>query len=391
MNRKIIPIIFIIIMCVIPNIVLANNSEYYKESYWEWHTRTTDTDAAYNGKHIQINNNKIDFFGYGDISYKDFLYKEYEFEGNKIFKFQLDESRANYHTLDGAGFILNAKKSNGKLTGDILVIQQNDITIFRLENVDIQEFETTNDRLLSDYQKDQFTSNILLTQQKPTAQDGIHRFVIKTSPTNITVIDNEEEVIDLDLDYKKHAGDDFGLIASYNSHNCSQLTQIEFSEFEIELKDYAIQILNTDKKDNPIQKSKFQISDSEGNILKEVTTDDNGQIYLRGITSGEYKLRQTAVNDEYILNKDEIEFTVTNDGEILDSNTNKEIELHVINEKKVITKVENDIKNNSNNKEDNKEELPAKLPDAGKTWFVGLIILALISIVVQYKGFRKIK
>ena len=53
-----------------------NWDEWQKEDYWEWHTRETTKDMAYNGKHIQIQDNAIDFYGYGVTSYKDFLYKE---------------------------------------------------------------------------------------------------------------------------------------------------------------------------------------------------------------------------------------------------------------------------------------------------------------------------
>ena len=62
-------------------------NEWQKEDYWEWHTRTTTNDKAYNGNHIVIQNVVIGFYGYWKNSYKDFLYKKYENAGKKIFKF----------------------------------------------------------------------------------------------------------------------------------------------------------------------------------------------------------------------------------------------------------------------------------------------------------------
>ena len=60
-------------------VVDSNNWEDWQQyNYWEWHTRTTTDDKAYNGKHIVIQNDVIDFYGYWQNSYKDFLYKEYE-------------------------------------------------------------------------------------------------------------------------------------------------------------------------------------------------------------------------------------------------------------------------------------------------------------------------
>ena len=77
-------ILMILIMICINNNAKANNEitdssmewkEWQKEEFWEWHTRTTTNDQAYNGKHIVIQNDTIDFYGYGENSYKDFLYK----------------------------------------------------------------------------------------------------------------------------------------------------------------------------------------------------------------------------------------------------------------------------------------------------------------------------
>ena len=118
MNQvKILKIIILVIMIIFLNttkvnaeedtVILEENwEEWQKEEYWEWHTRTTTEDKAYNGNHIVIKNDMINFYGYWKNSYKDFLYKEYDNPGKKIFKFKIDETKADYHTLDGAGFIL---------------------------------------------------------------------------------------------------------------------------------------------------------------------------------------------------------------------------------------------------------------------------------------------
>ena len=69
-------------------VIDSNNWEDWQQNdYWEWHTRTTTDDKAYNGNHIVIQKNVIDFYGYWQNSYKDFLYKEYNNPGKKIFKF----------------------------------------------------------------------------------------------------------------------------------------------------------------------------------------------------------------------------------------------------------------------------------------------------------------
>ena len=47
-----------------------NWKEWQEKNYWEWHTRTTTNDKAYNGEHIKIEDDKINFYGYGVVSYK---------------------------------------------------------------------------------------------------------------------------------------------------------------------------------------------------------------------------------------------------------------------------------------------------------------------------------
>ena len=183
---------------------LDSTEEWQQEDYWEWHTRTTTDDKAYNGKHIQIQNDKIDFFGYWNNSYKDFLYKDYDKTGKKIFEFVIDDQNANYHTLDGAGFIFNAKKENNKLSCYILLFTESDVNIYKLENVDIETFETTSSKIVADYGK------LIKSVQKTSATT--HNLRVEITPINVTVIDNGNELFNLDLDYSSHEGESFGLI-----------------------------------------------------------------------------------------------------------------------------------------------------------------------------------
>lgn len=333
-NYIIITIILIMTICLNSTIVKANDNtvisgenwdKWQNEDYWEWHTRTTTNDMAYNGRHIVIENDVIDFYGYWKNSYKDFLYKEYENPGKKIFKFRIDESKANYHTLDGAGFIFNASKENNKLSGYILLFREKDVCIYRIDNVDINTFETASSSTIATYGT--------LIQSKSKTNSTIHDLVVEATPTNIKVTEGENEILNVNLDYSKHIGESFGLISSYLQHACSILSKIEFSQIRIILEDYNISVLNTDMDNNPIQGGYFELKDENGNMIKEGKTNGNGEFILEGLKEGTYTIQQKIPPSTYLLNDNIYTFKVTNEGKVVDKNTGEEIELIIKNEK----------------------------------------------------------
>ncbi|MCI8361971.1 MAG: hypothetical protein HFJ41_02285, partial [Clostridia bacterium] len=313
---------------------LDSDEEYETDGFWEWHTRTTTDDKAYNGKHIVINPGKsIDFLGYGITSYKDYLYKYYSNAGEKTFMFKIDETKANYHTLDGAGFIFNASKKDNLLSGYVLLIRQNDICIYRLDNVNAETFETGSNATVQTY-----AGNPIASIEKTSST--IHNLIVKTSPTNVTVIDNEEEILNVPLDYSKHSGEDFGLIASYEQHDCSILSEIQFLNFVMEVKDYTVPVLKTDENGNKLAGAKFQVKDAEGEVITGGTTKSNGIYNIKGLQQGIYTVEEIEAPAKHTFKNSSITFEFTNDGKIINPDTKEEIEIKFVNEKlKFVVKV----------------------------------------------------
>lgn len=292
--------------------------DYYNENFWQSHTRTTTNDKAYNGKHIQLTNS-VHFYGYGDVSYKDYIYKPYEFEGEKTFQFKIDETKANYHTLDGAGIIFNAKETDGKLTADVLLFQEKQVVLYRLENVNIQEFETSPNKIVANYAK-----SVVATVNK--TENSLHKIIIKTSPTNIAVKDNNVEIMNVNLNYSEHAGDDFGFIVSYTQHDCSILTEIEFSDFELEVEDYNVPIKVIDQFNNPVSGSTFEVLDKNGKSLGTATTNAKGEAIIKGLLPDEYTIRQISAAAGYVKSDKTSKILITDEGKIKDDQE-KEIKL----------------------------------------------------------------
>lgn len=370
-----------------------NWEEWQNEDYWEWHTRTTTDDKAYNGNHIVIENDVIDFFGYWKNSYKDFLYKDYKKPGKKIFKFRIDESKANYHTLDGAGFIFNANKQDNKVSGYILIFRQKDVCLYRIEDIDIEKFETTGNATIATYGE--------LLKTVPKINNQIHDLIIEITPTNIKITEEQTEILNQDLDYSKHIGDSFGLISSYVQHACSILTKIEFSQLKMIIEDYEISILNTDTEGNSISGGYFELKDSDGKIIQEGKTNKDGKFIVQGLQEGIYTIQQKIAPSTYILNDEIYTFKVTREGKVVDEKTNEEIEVIVKNKKEEIKTENKEIIDNNkkdNNVNNNQVDNTIKnsiLPYAGeKTGIICTIIFLItisIGLIFKLKKYKMVK
>lgn len=391
-------ILTILLMLFINNNVNANNEitdssvewkEWQKEEFWEWHTRTTTDDKAYNGKHIVIQNDTIDFYGYGENSYKDFLYKEYKNPGKRIFQFRLDEEKANYHTLDGAGFIFNAEKENNKLSGYILLFMQKSINLYNIKDININEFETTPNKTISDYGE--------LIKAIQNTNSKIHDLRVEATPNNIKVIDGEKELINEKLEYEKHAGESFGLISSYTQHDCSILSKIEFSELKMTIEDYSVKVINTDTEDNIISGGIFEIKDENDNVVGRGKTDENGMLYITGIYEGNYTLQQKQAPNGYILNDQIYKFKIDSDGNLIGEGIGKENSLTIKNIK-IKEEIEINTENTTlenNTKIDNTRSNKI-IPNAGnKMITIVMLILLWIGIstflMVKLKEYKDIK
>lgn len=362
-NRKINKLSNIIILFLIFIILIFNNTfvnatdeiviseenwkEWQEEDYWEWHTRKTNKDKAYNGTHIVIQNDVIDFYGYGQNSYKDFLFKEYENRGIKTFKFIIDESKANYHTLDGAGFIFNAKIEDEKISGYILLFREQDICIYRIENIELNKFENTTSTTVADFGE--------LVQSIIKTENQLHELSVEVSPTNLKIEEKGTEILNVDLDYSIHIGESFGLISSYVQHDCEILSTIEFSQFEMILEDYNFSVLNTDLDRNSISGAHFVLKDEKGEVIKFGKTNNAGIFDVGNLKEGKYTIQQILEPKGYILNDNIYIFNVTADGRTVDNN-GEEINLIIKNKPYEEKQEEKDNEQKDNNQVNNIQE-----------------------------------
>lgn len=392
---KILTIIAIIIFAIGINAKVQatyNIEDVFKREYWEWHTRTTTDDQAYNGEHIKILDNQIIFYGYGVNSYKDFLYKEFNYTGKKIFKIIVDESKASYHTLEGAGFLINSTIKDNKISGYVLLYGEKTIDLYRIDGINLQTFKTAANSKVSTY------GTLVKSVNKQTS--GIHNVVVEATPTNITITDNEQTT-SINLDYSKHVGNSFGLISSYVQHNCSILSTIIFEKLEIAIENYTIPVETVDK-DNEEQKlsgAKYEVKNEEAEVVMQGSSNSEGIFNITGLPEGNYTINQTSAPSGYILNENVVEFKINNEGKSVDITTNEEIKLKFENEKIQNDNENNTINNNTNNNIDNtvvntkkpdNTTLQTNLPKTGESIVtIALIIVGIAAITYFAIKIRK--
>lgn len=369
-----------------------NIEDVFKREYWEWHTRTTTDDQAYNGEHIKILDNQIIFYGYGVNSYKDFLYKEFNYTGKKIFKIIVDESKASYHTLEGAGFLINSTIKDNKISGYVLLYGEKTIDLYRIDGINLQTFKTAANSKVSTY------GTLVKSINKQTS--GIHNVVVEATPTNITITDNEQTT-SINLDYSKHVGNSFGLISSYVQHNCSILSTIIFEKLEIAIENYTIPV-ETVEKDNEEQKlsgAKYEVKNEEAEVVMQGSSNSEGIFNIEGLQEGNYTINQTSAPSGYILNENVVKFAINNEGKAVDITTNEEIKLKFENEKIQNDNENNTINNNTNNNIDNtivntkkpdNTTLQTNLPKTGESIVtIALIIVGIAAITYFAIKIRK--
>ena len=66
----------------------------------------------------------------------------------------------------------------------------------------------------------------------------------------------------------------------------------------------------------PVPGAVIQIFDDNGDLAREVTTDENGQTTIIGLPAGTYTFKETLAPDGYILNEETFTFTIDPYGEV---------------------------------------------------------------------------
>ncbi len=188
-----------------------------------------------NDPHIVIHDDgQVVFYGYGSPAFKDFMLSVNDAVSDKHFSFDLDESKVDYHSMEGGGFLFSialndqdtVSEDDDTMSGYSVLFTESGTNLYRLTEVNVKAFhDTEGDEM-------EYVSGVELIQSgdKDTSSDQ-HAIKIDVVNNVLTVMDNDVLAFDgITLDV---VGNRFGPLVSYGSHGCSQLSWFVYDNLKM--------------------------------------------------------------------------------------------------------------------------------------------------------------
>jgi hypothetical protein len=188
-----------------------------------------------NDPHIVIHDDgQVVFYGYGAPAYKDFMLSVNDAVSDKHFSFDLDESKVDYHSMEGGGFLFSialddqetVSEDDDTMSGYSVLFTEVGTNLYRLTDVNVKAFHDT------DYSQMEYVSGVELIQtgDKDTSSQ-LHAIKIDIVENVLSVMDNKVLAVDgVKLDV---VGNRFGPLVSYASHGCSQLSWFVYDNLKM--------------------------------------------------------------------------------------------------------------------------------------------------------------
>ncbi|MFD0673870.1 S-layer homology domain-containing protein [Cohnella sp. GCM10027633] len=190
--------------------------------------------------HVQLLNEgkTVAFYGYTKPGYNDFMLTSGNPTGKKIITFDMDESKVDYHSMEGGGFLFNSKiDATGKLSGNAILYVSNGIRVFRIDNVDANMFHNE-----TNYASLDLIPGVKLLKSF-TKSDNAQQHAIKIIATyeELNMWDNGAHIIE-NLDLKKDVtnapvtpitGEEFGPIVSHINHGCQIISIFTYDNMKL--------------------------------------------------------------------------------------------------------------------------------------------------------------
>lgn len=198
-------------------------------SYWTMYTHNGTNDSYIRDiNHVYTTgegiNQSIHFRGYGKRQYKDFMLYDDGAPYSKIVGFDINESFTDYHTLEGAGFLLNVNRAGGGLNGYVLLYEQQSISLYKVNYSDIYSFDNGN-------YGNKISEGAVRIASSSKSAGSYHKIRIQNYVTSVVITDNGVPIINANIE--NTGGYAFGPIASYVSHGCDSQSSIDFSNIDL--------------------------------------------------------------------------------------------------------------------------------------------------------------
>lgn len=179
-----------------------------------------DTQAGYT-KHIVYDDTSIQMLGYRSVPYKDFLFVPDGNSSQKIFTFDIQRDRTDWHSMNGGGFLFNTTISENTISGYYVLITSNGLVLYELNSVNLDNFRNSS-----------VVGNKVQTFSFSNVYDQ-HNIKIVANNDSLSLWDGDTLIID---NYELPAiyGNGYGPITSHASHSCSQRSFFTFANITMQ-------------------------------------------------------------------------------------------------------------------------------------------------------------
>ncbi|MFB6472626.1 MULTISPECIES: S-layer homology domain-containing protein [Paenibacillus] len=211
----------------------VTDTTYVHNGYDSWYiggpyaTRPAVETADYN--HVQISNNggTLTFYGYTSPAYKDYMLTQGSPSGKKIITFDMDESKVDYHSMEGGGFLFNTQiDGNGKLSGYSILYVQGAVKVYKINGVDASALHHETGRDLSSM------TGVTSIGSFPKGASTHHSIKIVATDTTLSMWDNGDQII-RNLTLPDVYGNEFGPIVSHIGHGCEIISIFSFDNMKL--------------------------------------------------------------------------------------------------------------------------------------------------------------
>jgi hypothetical protein len=188
-----------------------------------------------NDMHIVTHDDgSVTFYGYGEPAFKDFMLSKDNTVSDKSFKFDLDGSAVDYHSMEGGGFLFSIETddqgttdvSDDLMSGYGVLFTQDETILYRLNETNIADFHDEYDEAM----EDSSGVTVIGTYDKDDTTDQ-HYIQIDIVNNVLTVKDND--VVAIDGYTLEVVGNRFGPLVSYESHGCEQLSWFVYDNLKM--------------------------------------------------------------------------------------------------------------------------------------------------------------
>lgn len=204
------------------NISTVSSSVLTAKDTFAWQEFSHDNRDGYD-KHIIYHDKDIVMRGYYYTAYKDFLYVPDENDNQKVFEFDLQRDKTDWHSMEGGGFLFNTTVSpeNNTIKGFCVLVAWDGLRLVSIDCKNLKGFRE------GYYEYVEHAGTRLRTIPIDNVYAN-HHFKIVADKKTVSIWDGDKLILDNCVLPDMDSGFGYGPIISHASHDCWQRSYFTF-------------------------------------------------------------------------------------------------------------------------------------------------------------------